>query len=120
MRKQESLLQQNCVRLCDMFPNDVYLIAIPNEGIRSPQNANRLKSEGMRTGASDTILLFNVEKYPNRQKPIFIEFKVGKNKQSKYQLVFQKHIEQFGYDYKLIYDFETFKNILIELGLRIR
>lgn len=43
---------------------------------------------------------------------IFIEFKVGKGKQSEEQLDFMDKVDQRGHSYIIIYSFEEFKNFI--------
>lgn len=63
------------------------------------------KALGTRRGVSDTTLISFVVCH-------FIEFKVGKDKQSQEQWEFQNEVELRGHKYVIISTFEEFKNYI--------
>lgn len=59
---------------------------------------------GLKKGVSDLIAIHD-------GKVIFIELKVGDNKQSKEQKYFEEVIKMHELEYHLVYDIENFKKI---------
>lgn len=66
-------------------------------------------SLGLLKGVSDTIII-------TPKKTIFVEFKAGHNRQSVEQIEFMNKVESMGYDYHLVYDIDTFIEIINELN----
>lgn len=80
--------------------NDGIIAAIPNEYARGRS------VPGLFNGFSDLILV------SHKPKIIFIELKVGKNKQTKWQKLFEKIVTRLGWNYYLCYSLEEFKDII--------
>jgi hypothetical protein len=74
------------------FP-EFTLFAIPNGGIRDPITASRLKSEGVRRGVLDLMLVVPSNGYHG----LFIEMKAGYNKPTPEQTAFMEHLKGQGY-----------------------
>lgn len=112
MKQSESRLQQACVRWFKYLPNvpNQLLIAIPNEGKRSIKTASRMKAEGMVAGVSDLILFHPQAK----QKPLFLECKLPKTKQSPNQKTFEKVVIDCGYTYTVFRTIEEFVQIVTD------
>lgn len=114
----ESELQQACVTWFDYsYPKlSTMLFAIPNGGARNKVEAKIMKGEGIRPGVADMFL--SVVKYLKAARPntysnvivfgLYIEFKIGNNKQSDAQLQFQQLVEQQGYRYIVVRTLEEF------------
>lgn len=111
MRKDESRLQQSCVRWFRYsYPLlGKLLFAVPNEGKRSVATASRMKAEGMVSGVADLFLC--VPKIVNSKiyHGLFIEMKMPGNKQTENQKAFQVDVIGQGYDYYLCYSFDDFE-----------
>lgn len=119
---EESRLQVSCVKWFDLqYPKlKLNLFSIPNEGARTVANGARMKAQGRRAGVADMFLA--IPEYPpncegwlksNEAKfGMFIEFKVGKGKQSEQQIAFQKAVEKQRYHYEIVSDFTQFKNLI--------
>lgn len=104
MKKGEEYeLQKECVDwFRTTYPN--YLIfSIPNESCW--KNRNYFNGLGMLSGVSDTIVVL-----PNQV--IFPEFKSKTGRQSIEQKQFQQKIEELGFKYCIIRDFNYFKYII--------
>lgn len=120
MKNFESALQIECVKWFDYsYPKlRMNLFSVPNEGARTPANGARMKLQGRRAGVADMILAVpsrfttSFDFLNNNYHGIFIEFKWGKNKQSKSQKDFEKAVEEQGYLYVLIYDFDSFQTLI--------
>lgn len=113
MKHEESRLQQACTRWFDwQYPQYMLnFFSIPNEGARTPANGARMKAMGRRRGVADMCLVIP-------QKPIynglFIEFKIGKGKQSPEQIAFQEAVESKGYRYQIITNIDQFISVINE------
>ena len=84
------------------------MFAVPNGGGRSKGEAGRLKAEGVKSGVSDVILL-----YPAREfSYLCLEFKAGKNKQSKEQLLFEAEVDKYGGCYQVVYSSREAQKVL--------
>lgn len=107
--KSEERIQQDCYR---WFHNTFreyrgLLFHVPNGGLRAGWEANRFKAMGTFPGVSDLIFLWQGSVY-------FIEMKNEVGKQSKNQQKWQDLVQQQGFKYFIIKDFDSFKE-LIEL-----
>lgn len=109
------MLENNLQAECFKWANNNYclkhhnprltIFSCPNGGTRNKLEAMTLKATGLRSGVSDLIALF-----PNG-KCVFFELKVGKGEQFDNQIDFEQVVKNLGFNYHLIYDFETFKTI---------
>lgn len=123
MNHKESQLQRACVKWFDLqYP--VYkqlLFAIPNGGKRNVLEASIMQAEGVRAGVAD--MFFSIAKHRLFKGSVdyyglYIEFKIGNNKQSAHQVLFQNFVEDERYKYIIIRSFDEFK-ALIESYLKI-
>jgi hypothetical protein len=73
------------------------MYAIPNGGKRDPITANRLKSEGVKSGISDICLPFAKQGYHG----FYIEMKKPKGKESTEQKEFGAFLTEQGYLYTM-------------------
>jgi hypothetical protein len=117
MKHLESQLQINCVRWFDLqYPKyKPLLFSIPNEGARTPQNGARMKAMGRRAGTADMFLAmpFEAESFDGYlYHGLFIEFKIGKGKQSDSQVSFEKAVVSQAYRYEIITSFDQFKKLI--------
>ena len=85
------------------------IFSVPNGGTRNKLEAMTLKSTGLRSGVSDLIALF-----PNG-RCVFFELKVNKGVQSDSQKEFEEVVKKLGFEYHLIYTFENFKAIILQI-----
>jgi hypothetical protein len=107
--KTEAKIQQECVV---WFRNNFQrkgvdkgiIFSVPNER-KSYMEIKDLLLTGLLSGVSDLIVIL-------QGKVLFIELKNAKGKQSDKQKIFQKQVENLGFNYYLIRDFESFKNII--------
>ena len=95
MKHEESLLQSSIVQSLSL--HRIYCLMIPNDaaGKISPKQAGRLKSMGLRAGASDLLVIL-----PGRV--IFMEVKTPTGRQSPAQKNFQSIVEGLGHQYALV------------------
>lgn len=95
MEHEESKLQQNCVKTFRLiYPKyKMRLFSIPNEAIRSAENASRMLSQGLMPGALDMILAIPKGKYG----AAFIEFKSEDGRLSEHQIIFIKEMSENYY-----------------------
>lgn len=87
------------------------LFSVPNGGLRTPKEAQKLKATGVVSGVSDLIFLWKGRAY-------FLELKTEKGRQSAAQIEWQQVVEKHGFDYFIIRDLDTFKatiNNIMEL-----
>ena len=102
IRKRKNHLEDSFQRqVVNLLRNYYHLLvfAVPNGGSRNAIEASNLKKQGVLAGVADLIVV-------KKNKVIFLELKVGKNKQSDYQLEFQKQVEDLGHKYFLCYDLD--------------
>jgi hypothetical protein len=92
---EEHDLQCACVNWFDLtHPNmRLNLFAVPNGGRRDKATGARLKSEGVRAGVSDLILL----KQRHGYGALLIEMKTAKGVLSQLQRIWRDHISKDGY-----------------------
>lgn len=109
-RQHESELQKQCVRWFRIKYPQYILFSIPNGGSRNAIEAKRLKAEGVVAGVADLQLLFGNGIY----NALFIEMKVGKNKQSENQIAFQQYCDKNNYKYVVCYSFDEFEKEIDE------
>jgi len=118
MPNNESKLQAACVRWFNIaYPRyKLLLFAVPNgaylsgDKLQRIKQWNRLKSEGAVAGVSDLILLI-----PNEQfNGLCIEMKTTAkhSKQSSAQKKFEEAVIAQGYQYKIIRNINSFKNLI--------
>ena len=104
----ESKMQQECVKWFRFqYPNHV-LFAIPNGGSRNAIEAAKLKREGVLSGVADLFLSCARKGLHG----LYIELKVGKNKQSPNQIAFEIKVVKEGYGYKVVYSFDEFREVI--------
>lgn len=95
-RYLEDDLQQDIVKNIRLLYPDAILYAIPNGGRRNAFEGQRLKKQGVMAGVSDLHLIY-------KRKIFFIEVKAGKGKQSESQKLFQRDVEERGFEYWTVY-----------------
>jgi hypothetical protein len=78
-------------------PNGFYT-AIKDKGMKYAYMKKR-ENEGMLSGVADLICLVNKEK---TQRTVFLEVKVGNNKQTEKQKIFEKEVKYMHYEYYII------------------
>lgn len=83
--------------LIPKYPELKWMYAIPNGGKRDPITANRLKSEGVKSGISDICLPFAKQGYHG----FYIEMKKPKGKESAEQKEFGAFLTSQGYLYTM-------------------
>lgn len=111
MKRDESILQSECVRWFRyQYPKDV-IFAIPNGGKRDVGTAIRLNHEGVLAGVADLFIMRGVcgDFYSHG---LFIEMKVGNNKQTDNQKEFEQKCITLGYTYAVCYSFDEFKALV--------
>ena len=104
-RHLEDDLQTNCIQWFRLqYPNRI-ILAIPNGGRRNIREAARLKRMGVLAGVFD---LFIPE--PNtRFVGLWIELKIRPNKLTKEQTGFCDNMKQRGYQTRVCWSFEDFR-----------
>jgi hypothetical protein len=108
--KSESKIQQECFMyftntFCLKHHNSrLLMFSIPNESSNAIEQM-RKKAMGLIAGVSDTIIVF-----PN--KVVFCEFKTPTGKQSDSQIDFENRVNKLGFEYWIVRDLETFKNLV--------
>jgi hypothetical protein len=110
MKKTEDQIQAEIYKwfhneYCTKFNNPrCCIFAVPNGGLRSKQEAMKLKSTGVVAGVSDLIILM-----PN--KCIFVEVKTDIGRQSDKQKDFEKIVKALNFEYHLVRSLEDFIKI---------
>lgn len=103
MHISHDILQEQIVKYCKN--NNIYHISNRNESSR--KDWAKAKLLGIQEGASDLEIKLG-------DKHFFLEIKVGRDKQRKSQIEFQKYVESFGYKYLIISSFEQFLELVNE------
>lgn len=107
-KKEESVLQQNCVKWFRLQYPKIIIFAIPNGGKRNVIEASKMKREGVLAGMPDLMIL-----KPNKQKyGLFMETKSKKGKQSKEQIEVMEYCICNNYQYNEYRTFEDFVQIV--------
>jgi len=111
----EAKIQQEIV----MFYHNTYclehhkprciIFSVPNGGNRSPGEAMKAKATGEYMGASDLVVI-------HFSKLLFVEVKTEDGVQSKWQKIFQKHIQDIGFEYHIVRSIEEFKELIFKYG----
>ena len=89
----EHQLQTLCVKWFRLKYKDALIFAIPNGGFRHYSTAIKLKAEGVLSGVPDLFVPVPNDLWSG----LFIEMKVGYNKESKNQLELINKLSYFGY-----------------------
>lgn len=97
-------LQIECINWFRNHYKNALIFSIPNEFARKEMEA--AKPMGLLKGASDIIIVIN-------GKVLFIEFKSDTGTLTREQKTFQHKVEQNGFNYFIIRDITTFKNVII-------
>ena len=101
----ESNLMQQCFTWhWNSFPDQRGLLFMIHNTPRNAIDGARLKGMGMVAGVADMCYLGSV--------PVFIEFKLPDGKQSDKQCWWQGVIQQAGYRYEIIRNFNQFKTLI--------
>lgn len=108
MKRDESILQSECVRWFRYQHPKETIFAIPNGGKRDVGTALRLNHEGVLSGVADLFIMRGFSGDANSHG-LFIEMKVGKNKQTESQKEFEVKAIANGYTYSVCYSFDEFK-----------
>ena len=90
MKHIESQTQKAIVKY--LRANKIFVFAVPNGGKRRLREATIMKSEGVTAGVSDLIILLP-------ERPVFIEMKQEKTKQTDTQKIFQANVQALGFEY---------------------
>lgn len=106
----EDKLQAECVKWFRLQYPKHTLFAIPNGGQRNAVTGALLKKTGTLAGVADLFLMYAVFPYNG----LFIEMKVGKNKQTDSQVEFQSRAEGGCYKYEICRSFDEFKDCIIK------
>ena len=107
----ESTLQEQIVNY--LLSNNIFCFSVPNgfyggrDRQASIKHVAKLKKQGLRVGVADLIVLLP------KGKAIFLELKVGYNKQELSQKQFQKDVETLGFEYYLVKSLDEAKKIII-------
>lgn len=124
----ESKLQQDCFRWFRLqYPQYRKLFfAIPNGGARNGNEAKIMQGEGVVPGVADAFLSVpKLDLIPLQNQPtcanysltnmgLYIEFKVGKNKQTMEQMKFENAVKKMYYKYEVVRSFDEFQKIITE------
>lgn len=116
-RHLESKLQTACVKWFRMQYRQYnkLLFAIGNGGQRSKIEAGIMKGEGVVAGVADMMLAvsnYNLPKEARLIHGLFIEFKVGKNKQTAEQKAFEAKVTAQGYQYAVVRSIDEFMSLI--------
>lgn len=105
----ESKLQQSCVKYLILKYKTLGMViaSFPNEAKRSFAEAQRLKMMGLQPGIPDLAIFWD-------SRTLFIEFKWDKNKSTEKQRIMQELLKAQGFQVEIVYDFDTFQNIVDE------
>ena len=104
MKHEEAKLQLEVVKL--LQERKIYFFSIPNEAHgRSAVQQMQLVSMGMRSGASDMVIVL-------QKRVVFLELKAEKGIQSTAQKKFQEIVTLLGHEYLLI---RSLKDLLDKL-----
>ena len=109
MRHEESQIQKNCFYYFRLAHPDLarLFFAVPNGGKRNAREAAIMKAEGVTAGVADAILLVPRGDFHG----LCIEFKTAEGRQSPHQKEWQVAVEKQNYQYTIIKNFDTFREV---------
>lgn len=111
----EHELQVLCIKWFRIKYKEYLIFAIPNGGFRHYSTAIKLKAEGVLSGVPDLFIPI-----PNGYNcGLFVEMKVGYNKESKNQLELIERLTHFGYEVATCRTFEEFHNLVDNYFLKL-
>jgi hypothetical protein len=114
MNQDEHKLQVAICKYLDLCGYEFF--AIPNGGLRNIKVAAKLKKEGVKAGVADLFIALSNGKYHG----LFIEVKVGKNRQQPNQKVFEKKVVDNGYQYKVVRSIDEMIDVIREYRIEQR
>jgi len=104
--KNEHHLQVVIVQWLDLMNYDFF--AIPNGGLRNIRVASQLKQEGVKAGVADLFICKSNANYHG----LFVELKIGSNKQQPSQIEFEAIVKKHGYQYAVIKSLDQMMELL--------
>lgn len=105
-------MQVSIIAECDLRANQDarwgYIFCIPNGGHRHKATAGKLKAEGVRAGIPDLFLPVAARECHG----LFIELKVGSNKETKRQIWWIDRLKEQGYAATVVWDAQMAINLI--------
>jgi hypothetical protein len=114
MNQDEHKLQVAICKYLDLCGYEFF--AIPNGGLRNIKVAAKLKQEGVKAGVADLFVAISNGKYHG----LFIEVKVGKNRQQPNQKIFEQKVLENGYQYKVVRSIDEMVAVIREYRIEQR
>ncbi len=114
MNQDEHKLQVAICKYLDLCGYEFF--AIPNGGLRNIKVAAKLKQEGVKAGVADLFVALSNGKYHG----LFIEVKVGKNRQQPNQKIFEQKVLENGYQYKVVRSIDEMVAVIREYRIEQR
>jgi hypothetical protein len=114
MNQDEHKLQVAICKYLDLCGYEFF--AIPNGGLRNIKVAAKLKQEGVKAGVADLFVALSNGKYHG----LFIEVKVGKNRQQPNQKIFEQKVVENGYQYKVVRSIDDMIAVIREYRIEQR
>ncbi len=114
MNQDEHKLQVAICKYLDLCGYEFF--AIPNGGLRNIKVAAKLKQEGVKAGVADLFVALSNGKYHG----LFIEVKVGKNRQQPNQKIFEQKVLENGYQYKVVRSIDEIIAVIREYRIEQR
>lgn len=114
MNQDEHKLQVAICKYLDLCGYEFF--AIPNGGLRNIKVAAKLKQEGVKAGVADLFVALSNGKYHG----LFIEVKVGKNRQQPNQKIFEQKVLENGYQYKVVRSIDDMVAVIREYRIEQR
>jgi hypothetical protein len=111
----EHQLQTICVKWFRIKYRQYIIFAIPNGGFRHYSTAIKLKAEGVLSGVPDLFIPIPNGLYCG----LFIEMKVGYNKETKNQLEFIEKLTYHGYKVKTCKTLQEFQEVVDNYFLKL-
>lgn len=106
----EARLQEVCVAWFRYAYKNHILFAIPNGGRRDAKEAAHMKRQGVLAGVPDMYLAAAKGGYAG----MFIELKVGKNKETEKQVGVREKLERSGYRCVVCRSLDEFRSVVTE------
>lgn len=110
--KAESKIQQEIIMMVRSEFQKMVIFSVPNEG-KNPKEQMAKIATGLMSGVADLILLT-----PDGNTT-FIEVKTPTGTQSPKQIKFEKKVIELGFEYYVVRDVESVRNICADIGLEI-
>ena len=113
IEQREADISRACLEYLDA-KRIMYLRLNSGDVFRPGAEGKMYRVKGCPKGTADLLILYNHKDRipPSFPRPIFVEFKSSKGKQTEEQAIFERDVESLGYEYYLIRSLDELMEVL--------